>query len=73
VTIRIEIWIRKSERAGSQSKFFDRDPTFSDFDPDRVAIRVRIENRIGTISTKSQSHEFDFFENTKKVKVLTLT
>ena len=40
----------KSEKVRSRSKIYDRDPTFSDFDPARIAIGGRIENRIETIS-----------------------
>jgi hypothetical protein len=40
----------RSEKVGSRSKIFDRDPRFSDRDPKRIAIGGRIENRIETIS-----------------------
>jgi len=40
----------KSKKVGLRSEIFDRDPNFLDFDPERIAIGGRIENRIETIS-----------------------
>ena len=48
----------KSEKAGFRSKIFDRDQTFSDFDPERIAIGGRIGNRIETISNSRFSYAF---------------
>jgi hypothetical protein len=46
----------KSEKFRSRSKNFNRDPAFSNFDPKRVAIGGRIENRIETISNTQVRH-----------------
>ena len=50
IAIRSTIVIRK---VGFRLKIFDRDTTFSDFGPERIAIGGRIENRIETISNSS--------------------
>jgi hypothetical protein len=55
--------IKSRDPKRSDQTFFYRDPTFSDFDPKRIAIRGRIENRIETISNPTNTQENMSFIN----------
>ena len=64
----------KSEKAGFRSKIFDRDQTFLDFDPERIAIGGRIGNRIETTPTLHECNRYlnKFFNIAKSRKELEL-
>ena len=62
----------KSEKAGFRSKIFDRDQTFSDFDPERIAIGGRIGNRIETISNSTKIIIKNFNRFLIKVEYITV-